>query len=523
MNLTAQAHELHRSGFSVLAMDSEKRPVVRTWKHFKQRAQSPHEITRMFAHPRATSVAIILPDGTVHVEADTAEGTQHIEAHGIPRGTPVLDSPRGIHCTWAGALSGPGVKAESGLDALGAGRLAIVPNSPGRHYRPESPPLVLDQLPPMPEWLTDLVRDQPDESKPSTDEMKRTEQELGVYLSDPVVVARVLPLLGIRSAAMSGKSVRCVLPGHGADRHPSASVWSGTNGNYFYHDWHTKDGEEIFLLAEVFAARVSGTVRHLSPIQRALWGRRLLVRAGVLRLAGVVIPSPPEGIRSSTRRAHEGILELFGVRWQFAPGEAIPLSWRFVASWCGMGERQAGEAMHELLRLGIIHIVGTIQLGHRPTAVFMPGPGVSRARRTNGFPTPLPIGNPRQCYFSTREARPEGVVAPTAADSADRPSSASGDDYLTRLHGRFAHLTSRRPSGTFRLPSPRDLKRQLRRAERLAREWGPKLVSADRIEGKHWVPLHALPDRDSGLQRTAGHSVHKKKGGNNDGACSGTC
>src|SRR5579872_1752506 len=121
VNLTAQAHELHRSGFSVLAMDSEKRPVVRTWKHFKQRAQSPHEITRMFAHPRATSVAIILPDGTVHVEADTAEGTQHIEAHGIPRGTPVLDSPRGIHCTWAGALSGPGVKAESGLDALGAG------------------------------------------------------------------------------------------------------------------------------------------------------------------------------------------------------------------------------------------------------------------------------------------------------------------------------------------------------------------------------------------------------------------
>jgi hypothetical protein len=249
--------------------------------------------------------------------------------------------------------------------------------------------------------------------------------------------------------------------------------------------WHL---DEQFFFGEVYAAQKTAIVQHLAPIQQALWRRRWLTHAGVLRAAMVILPARPANVQTSVRRAYDAIKELFEIRWQFEPGKPVPISWRFLASWGSMGERQAGEAMHELLRLGILHAADKLQIGGCRMTVFMPGSGKVRAVRKHGSPTPPPVGSNKSqhyCHFKTKEARHEGVggfrrgnveagtvsVPFGGSLSAGRPApvaSSPVDLYGARFRAALdrvrAHPSPRRTSDGFRMPSARDMKRELGRA-----------------------------------------------------------
>lgn len=175
-----------------------------------------------------------------------------------------------------------------------------------------------------------------------------------------------------------GGTFRCVLPGH-SETTPSASLCRGNNGVVMYRDWHQRDGREWYFLAEVRASRAYGRVVTLSDPGRgrysselAVWTQRLLVETGLLRPADVPMRELPKGVTPCVRKVYEGFRLLLGCKWLYRPGEPTTFAWRFASAWCGVSERHAGDAIQELMRLGIIYRAGSHICRGRPIALFLP-------------------------------------------------------------------------------------------------------------------------------------------------------
>ena len=181
------------------------------------------------------------------------------------------------------------------------------------------------------------------------------------------VAERFLKALGIDKEV--GQSFSCVLPGHEESK-PSASIYKSDTGLYIYRDWHNKGGKEIFFLPEVYAAIRYKKVVELGKPEFTTWAIRLLVDLGFISQYPIKKKPLPKDVKPTVKKVYEGFCLLLGCKWLYSPGEPTPFSWRFAKSWCGVGERQAGEAIKYLLKHGYIKIVSKERFRGRETALF---------------------------------------------------------------------------------------------------------------------------------------------------------
>jgi hypothetical protein len=162
-------------------------------------------------------------------------------------------------------------------------------------------------------------------------------------------VEAALRLWGLRGRL--DQKFSCVLPGHGPDRHPSASLVRGGDGVWRYFDWHHKLSDPVLTLAEVHCAVVSRAVRRLPAPSQAQWYRRLFYDAGML-----AVSIEPPSLRGDSAEAHgvaKGFALLLALR-DLRDGGPAPFTWDFAAAWCGMGRRQAGDGIRQLVRGGVL-------------------------------------------------------------------------------------------------------------------------------------------------------------------------
>lgn len=163
-------------------------------------------------------------------------------------------------------------------------------------------------------------------------------------------VTAALPVLGID--APLGRKFSCVLPGHGPDRHPSAATHRGPDGIWRYMDFHRPSDPHSLTLAEVRASRSAGRIVRLAGPSQARWYRRLFHEAGVLP-AHPKLPELPAELSPGASQLAKGFALLLALRELDDNGPA-PYTRRFASAWCGMGERQAGEGLKELVGAGVL-------------------------------------------------------------------------------------------------------------------------------------------------------------------------
>lgn len=209
--------------------------------------------------------------------------------------------------------------------------------------------------------------------------LPRSDQPIDYLLthcSDEFVVA-VAQKVGIDPDKATGdglgKAFCCVLPRHEENK-PSASLYRHANGRMIYHDWHCRTRDAHYLLAEVYASQAYKEPRKLKAPELATWHIRLLVETGQVEPAEVLMPPLPKNAKPVVRRVYEGFKLLLQCKWIYEPGAPTAFSWRFAAAWCGVPQRYAGEAVQELLKMGVIRIVGKHRGTPKPMAVFLPGP-----------------------------------------------------------------------------------------------------------------------------------------------------
>lgn len=145
---------------------------------------------------------------------------------------------------------------------------------------------------------------------------------------------------------------RCILPEHGPDLHPSAALVRGGDGVWRYFDHHRKADPPTLTLAEVRASLGAGRVVRLPAPSQARWYLRLFYEAGLVRV-DVGQLDLPAGLSLAAERVADGYMLLRALRGLRDEGPA-PYTREFAAAWCGIGERQAGEGIRDLLRAGVL-------------------------------------------------------------------------------------------------------------------------------------------------------------------------
>lgn len=181
---------------------------------------------------------------------------------------------------------------------------------------------------------------------------------LRTFYSQEAIVLRCAAFFGV-NVSQVGQAFPCILPGHD-EAHPSASFWQGDNGIYIYHDFHCRDGIEVFTLPEVYASRVLGkvvTFRDHKGLQ-AIWGIRLLYEIEAVKPAEVTPLRYPAACAESIYKVASGIRLLFSLRWLHSPLQPAPLSRRFLADWCGISEPKATYALKYLVSNGSLVPIG---------------------------------------------------------------------------------------------------------------------------------------------------------------------
>lgn len=202
--------------------------------------------------------------------------------------------------------------------------------------------------------------------------------DLRRLFSDWEIVARLLPILEIPLGTSIDRPFTCVLPGHTGH---TARLSRNRHGVIVYRDEELRLEMAVYTLADVFRIRCTGLPSKMWGPTLAAWNLRLLAEAGTLEPVHVDLPPLSKSSSRDTRKVYKGLMLLFGVRWRFETGiRPVPFSYRFAASWCGVSEHAASEAIKKLLRLDIVHIASHAPgpFG-KPMALFMPGSG----RRVN--------------------------------------------------------------------------------------------------------------------------------------------
>jgi len=172
-------------------------------------------------------------------------------------------------------------------------------------------------------------------------------------------------------------SVRSVIP---PDNHNSGGLILSPQGEVLFHDFSGALGQSHVTLPVLYARLIAGYYVHLVPtvkdgkaygkVALAVWAVRLLVEAGIVKPAIVLLPPCPE-LRNSVKRFYAGIELLFQVRWAYKPHHENPCAMgrKFMSAWCGLTEQQAKDAIKDLLKAGVIHAAG--QFGR--ARLFAPG------------------------------------------------------------------------------------------------------------------------------------------------------
>lgn len=149
-----------------------------------------------------------------------------------------------------------------------------------------------------------------------------------------------------------------------------------------FHDYSGSLGQEHFTLPALYASLKAGFLFNLKAtkdkesgtiygkVTPAVWAVRLLVDAGIVKPAEVLLPPCPE-LRNSVKQYYAGVKLLFQIRWIFKDHKncAVPMGRRFMSAWCGLSEDQCRDAIKDLLTAGVIHTAGQ----HGRARLFAPG------------------------------------------------------------------------------------------------------------------------------------------------------
>ena len=398
-NIVKTFYEAYMNDISVIPVKLDKSPLLKTWKEYQSRLPTREE---MFSwESTAEGVAIVTGklNGIVilDVDMDKGNGFRALKGKELPP-TPVVRTQNGgYHYYFKYPSNAKKVKTskdilgkDSRVDIRGDGGYALIPYTKGYEWVEGLSPNDVE-VAEMPSWLVDLVVDtspkKPRKEKeeasnriysftcfPSQEDAQKI-QQLGNFKKESLlewykqeqVAERFLEALGIDKEV--GQSFSCVLPGH-EESNPSASIYKSDTGLYIYRDWHNKGGKEIFFLPEVYAAIHYKKVVELGKPEFTTWAIRLLVDLGFISQYPIKKKPLPKDVKPTVKKVYEGFCLLLGCKWLYSPGEPTPFSWRFARSWCGVGERQAGEAIKYLLKHGYIKIVSKERFRGRETALF---------------------------------------------------------------------------------------------------------------------------------------------------------
>ncbi len=370
------ARAYFQAGANVLpVIPGTKKPCVPSWRHWQDRRQTPDELAQLIAAHGHADIALILGAGSgglVDIETDTDEGAQALRDLGLPLPpTAAWRAPRGPHRLYRSSAPLRTRVVRPGLELRAAGGISVAPTSAGRTWLTSGG---LAEVAPLPdEWHEALGQSAltPPRSPTRAGSLHPGAREVSPEYSGLTSCSGLEGVWGFAARlgvpAEIGRAFRCPLPGH-EERRPSAAWFMDAGGEVVLRDFHRRSGHEFYTLTEVFASVRSGVVQKLAGPSHAVWGRRFLVEVFGLTPVPVKLPPLPADARASVRRVYEGLWLLFGVRWLGTPGAPAPLAWTFVARWCGVGERQAGEALGELSRVGVIRRVGT----WKRTALYLP-------------------------------------------------------------------------------------------------------------------------------------------------------
>lgn len=382
---------LQRQGFALLPVEPVgKRPHARvldrvygstSWKPLTERPATETELLAWYQADPELNIGVLTgkPSGglvVLDLDGPTPESLRH-------PATPSVETGRGRHVYLRGSGKERSSKFDGG-DLKASGGYVIAPPSlhaSGTRYAwslsPEDVALADFAA------VQGLVLPLAPATSPKTEKVS----DVGALMRDPEAVARMLPLLGIETAALGGKTFRCVLPGH-EERSPSASLHPE---KLVYADWHRRDGRDWYTLQEVYAARVNGKIIDLrqSRQEMALWAARLAVDAGVLRverslMATTTCSSGHEALKPSELALAESFALLFALNLQAHPeNPAVLFTVDFAARWAGISRRSATRALGRLRELDVLRLApggGVVTRSGRMANRYLPGDGTRRPR-----------------------------------------------------------------------------------------------------------------------------------------------
>jgi Bifunctional DNA primase/polymerase, N-terminal len=167
-----------------------------------------------------------------------------------------------------------------------------------------------------------------------------------------------------------GRTFRCVLPGHEETR-PSASLTTDKNGAIVYHDWHAKDGRQFYVLAEVYAAVISGTVTRLNAPELSRWKLRMLIETEAVTAPPIILP-PLRSANATQTKVYDGLRLLIQSRALAEDTDPFPFTASFVSRWCRISEDQAKTAIRFIRDEGLLVIAGQFQSGRHAGHLYLP-------------------------------------------------------------------------------------------------------------------------------------------------------
>lgn len=202
-------------------------------------------------------------------------------------------------------------------------------------------------------------------------------QNLTRWFSDQACAVAMARSMGI-DAGYVGQGFCDVLPSRKPDTNPSAALYQHETGQVLYRSWRPSV-KGWYTLSEVRASLAykkpvklvdqdsTGRITRVQP-EHVCWGIRLMTEAGLTAPADVPHRPLPPGAPKAVAKVYAGFLSLLGCKWRHTPGDATPFSWRFASAWCGVGQRQAGDAIQWLLSKGFLVVAGK----HRRITLFLP-------------------------------------------------------------------------------------------------------------------------------------------------------
>jgi len=388
----------HERGWSVIPCTADKKPdwaLLRAatgraeWKQYQDKRASL-ETLETWQGADAFAVVTGWRSGVAVLDVDPG-GMESIGSRPLPE-TPCVKTPRGWHYYYRH----PGGRVPQhngflpGLDFKGDGAYVVLPGSTGRWWAtgmsPEEVPLA-----DMPEWLLlELVGESPrprrntkpaplrlDAATTAPAHLDRifhlagslTGEIIKGYFSDEECVPKIMRYLGVPPDSRLD-SFCDILPNEKPDRNPSAGLYrNGPGEEFIYHSWRTS---ERIVLSAVHASLRYGTIKrlrikdsagqyHLRP-EATVWAIQLLVENGLAKKVAVPHKPLPHDLPwhapSGVSTVYDGFISLLGCKWLYEHEAATPFTRDFAHAWCGVGDRQAGLAVHWLEQNGYIVATG---------------------------------------------------------------------------------------------------------------------------------------------------------------------